>query len=178
MVCSREKLLPYPNAGGPRRQGLQAAVESEIHGLAMPRAGFLVKFLGPNGPAAGLEIEGSSISANGCFDQVEFFLAPNPGEDPKPLSRIASGGELSRLVLGLKRSPGRRSRNQHQYLRRGGCGDRRGQRQPPSSGQKFQRCHKKTRFSASRICPDRPASPHPFPGGEKDRGRPDGDGGA
>ena len=81
--------------------GLAAAVESEIHGLAMPRARFLVKFLGPDGPAAGLEIEGSPISANGC-DQVEFFLAPNPGEDPKPLSRIASGGELSRLVLGLK----------------------------------------------------------------------------
>jgi DNA repair protein RecN (Recombination protein N) len=67
----------------------------------MPQARFLVKFLEPSGPAAGLDLEGRPISASGG-DQVEFFLAPNPGEDPKPLSRIASGGELSRLVLGLK----------------------------------------------------------------------------
>jgi DNA repair protein RecN (Recombination protein N) len=80
---------------------LAAAVESEIHSLAMPRARFLVKFLESKEPASGLEVQGRPISAQGC-DQVEFFLAPNPGEDPKPLSRIASGGELSRLVLGLK----------------------------------------------------------------------------
>ncbi len=67
----------------------------------MPRAQFLVKFSEAGGPCAGLDIEGRPISGHGC-DQVEFFLAPNPGEDPKPLSRIASGGELSRLVLGLK----------------------------------------------------------------------------
>ncbi len=36
------------------------------------------------------------------FDQVEFFIAPNPGEPEQPLSRIASGGELSRLALALK----------------------------------------------------------------------------
>ncbi len=80
---------------------LAAAVESEIHSLAMPRARFLVKFLEYGGAASGLDFQGRPISQNGC-DQVEFFLAPNPGEDPKPLSRIASGGELSRLVLGLK----------------------------------------------------------------------------
>ena len=80
---------------------LAAAVESEIHSLAMPRARFLVSFLESGGPASGLDLEGRPISASGC-DQVEFFLAPNPGEDPKPLGRIASGGELSRLVLGLK----------------------------------------------------------------------------
>jgi DNA repair protein RecN (Recombination protein N) len=33
---------------------------------------------------------------------VEFFLAANPGERPKPLAKIASGGELSRIMLGLK----------------------------------------------------------------------------
>jgi len=35
-------------------------------------------------------------------DEVEFHLAANAGEDPKPLARIASGGELSRIVLALK----------------------------------------------------------------------------
>ena len=36
------------------------------------------------------------------IDQVEFFISPNPGEDFKPLSRIASGGEISRIMLALK----------------------------------------------------------------------------
>jgi DNA repair protein RecN (Recombination protein N) len=36
------------------------------------------------------------------IDRVEFFVATNPGEDPRPLARIASGGEISRLMLALK----------------------------------------------------------------------------
>lgn len=39
--------------------------------------------------------------ANG-LDRVEFFVSPNPGEDPRPLARIASGGELSRVMLALR----------------------------------------------------------------------------
>jgi len=41
------------------------------------------------------------ISEKG-IDQAEFLLSPNIGESPKPLSRIASGGELSRIILALK----------------------------------------------------------------------------
>ena len=36
------------------------------------------------------------------WDSVEFFLAANPGEEPKPLSKTASGGELSRVMLAIK----------------------------------------------------------------------------
>ncbi|MBK5296398.1 MAG: DNA repair protein RecN [Vicinamibacteria bacterium] len=36
------------------------------------------------------------------LDQVEFFVSPNPGEDLRPLTRIVSGGELSRLMLAIK----------------------------------------------------------------------------
>jgi DNA repair protein RecN (Recombination protein N) len=36
------------------------------------------------------------------MDQVEFFVSPNPGEDLKPLAKIASGGEISRIMLALK----------------------------------------------------------------------------
>ena len=36
------------------------------------------------------------------IDRVEFYLSPNPGEELKPLSKIASGGELSRIMLGLR----------------------------------------------------------------------------
>jgi DNA repair protein RecN (Recombination protein N) len=37
------------------------------------------------------------------MDSVEFFISTNLGEEPKPLSRIASGGEISRIVLVLKK---------------------------------------------------------------------------
>ncbi|MCP2618850.1 DNA repair protein RecN, partial [Candidatus Aminicenantes bacterium AC-335-A11] len=36
------------------------------------------------------------------IDEVEFYISPNPGEDLRPLRKIASGGELSRIMLGLK----------------------------------------------------------------------------
>jgi DNA repair protein RecN (Recombination protein N) len=35
-------------------------------------------------------------------DRIDFLISPNPGEEPRPLSRIASGGELSRIMLALK----------------------------------------------------------------------------
>ena len=44
----------------------------------------------------------SKFKATGA-ETVEFLLQPNPGEDPKPLAKIASGGELSRVLLALKR---------------------------------------------------------------------------
>jgi DNA repair protein RecN (Recombination protein N) len=45
--------------------------------------------------------DNEKISATG-LDRVRFMLSPNPGEPVKPLARIASGGELSRIVLALK----------------------------------------------------------------------------
>ena len=36
------------------------------------------------------------------LDEAEFYISPNPGEDLRPLARIASGGELSRIMLALK----------------------------------------------------------------------------
>jgi DNA repair protein RecN (Recombination protein N) len=42
------------------------------------------------------------------IDRVEFFVSPNPGEDPRPLARIASGGELSRIMLALRTQATRR----------------------------------------------------------------------
>ncbi len=37
------------------------------------------------------------------MDRVQFLISPNPGEDLKPLAKIASGGELSRIMLAMKR---------------------------------------------------------------------------
>jgi DNA repair protein RecN (Recombination protein N) len=49
-----------------------------------------------------LNYQGARLSRDG-IDQVEFLIAPNKGADPKPLRKVASGGELSRSLLALKR---------------------------------------------------------------------------
>jgi len=78
-------------------------IETELGDLRMSSAKFDVDFKtkpDPNGiPLA----DGNRVSfdQNG-FDKIEFLIAPNPGEGLKPLAKIASGGETSRLMLGLK----------------------------------------------------------------------------
>jgi len=49
-----------------------------------------------------MAVDGARLTRGG-IDRVEFLIAPNQGEDPRPLRRIASGGELSRALLALKR---------------------------------------------------------------------------
>ena len=70
---------------------LTKKVVKELSDLGMKKAIFEVKMERLN-----------DISANGS-DKVEFLLSSNPGEAPKPLSKIASGGELSRIMLALKK---------------------------------------------------------------------------
>jgi len=75
-----------------RREGarrFEQAVAQELSELAMPRARFEVKLTPKQ-----LETDGA--------DAIEFLIAPNPGEPPRPLSRVASGGELSRVMLAIK----------------------------------------------------------------------------
>jgi DNA repair protein RecN (Recombination protein N) len=62
-------------------------------GLAMERLRFEIRFEAPAGQA--------QWGAKG-LDVAEFFVSPNPGEDLRPLARIVSGGELSRLMLAIK----------------------------------------------------------------------------
>jgi DNA repair protein RecN (Recombination protein N) len=59
--------------------------------------------LGMSGARIGVaqETDEEALTADG-IDRVEFLLAANPGEPPKPLVRVASGGELSRIMLALK----------------------------------------------------------------------------
>jgi DNA repair protein RecN (Recombination protein N) len=57
----------------------------------------------PTPPGAdALLIDGARLTRAG-IDRVEFLIAPNRGEEPRPLRKIASGGELSRALLALKR---------------------------------------------------------------------------
>jgi DNA repair protein RecN (Recombination protein N) len=71
---------------------LARGLERALADLAMPHARVDVRL-------ATLDRPEDWTSAG--MDQVEFFFSPNPGEDLKPLARIASGGELSRVMLAL-----------------------------------------------------------------------------
>ena len=81
---------------------LAERIERELGELSMEQARFLIDTRWKKAPD-GAQVEGEryAFSSNG-FDQVEFLIAPNPGEDPKPLARSASGGETSRLMLAMK----------------------------------------------------------------------------
>ncbi len=83
---------------------LSRAIEAELADLRMKGARFEVGFTRRPDPQ-GLPLpdgERVAFDANG-IESVEFLLAPNPGEGLKPLAKIASGGETSRLMLALKR---------------------------------------------------------------------------
>ncbi len=71
---------------------LSAAVEQELSDLAMGSARFT------------LQLETLADPGPDGLEKGEFYLAANPGEAPQPLAKIASGGELSRIMLALKRS--------------------------------------------------------------------------
>jgi DNA repair protein RecN (Recombination protein N) len=68
---------------------LGARVEDELKPLAMERAVFRI------------QMESAAWSETGA-DRVQFLVSPNAGEEPRPLERVASGGELSRIALALK----------------------------------------------------------------------------
>ena len=65
-------------------------MEKELATLSMQNTRFSVK-----------NIQSDSLDEKG-MDQIEFLISPNPGEELRPLARIASGGELSRLMLAFK----------------------------------------------------------------------------
>ena len=84
---------------------LARAVEGALGGLGFRQTSFQVAVTrrppGPSEPA--VEIDGERVAFDGSgVDSVVFLIAPNPGEPARPLARIASGGELSRVALAIK----------------------------------------------------------------------------
>jgi DNA repair protein RecN (Recombination protein N) len=84
-------------------EDMEKAIEAELDELNMAGAQFKVNFKVRLHPDGVLLKDGRTVAfdANG-FEQIEFLIAPNPGEGLKPLVKIASGGETSRLMLALK----------------------------------------------------------------------------
>ena len=79
------------------------AIEGELADLNMSGARFMVGFQQTEDPHGALLDDGRRVAFNASgLERVEFLIAPNPGEGFKPLAKIASGGETSRLMLALK----------------------------------------------------------------------------
>lgn len=88
-------------------QELLVAVEQSARDLAMPHVRFFVQqHTAMHEDGVPITDASGHVSTVACdrtgIDKVEFLIAPNPGEEPKPLAKTASGGEGSRLFLALK----------------------------------------------------------------------------
>ncbi len=79
---------------------LERSLREEFQALAMERMELSVRFH-PPGDEAGARRIPSRCGPTG-MDRVEFMVSPNRGEEMKPLARIASGGELSRVMLAVR----------------------------------------------------------------------------
>jgi len=92
VVEAREKAMVLSEKRRMAAEKLSAAVENELTDLNMKGALFSASF----------KDEPDTVFTSSGTDVVEFLISPNPGEGLKPLVKIASGGETSRLMLALK----------------------------------------------------------------------------
>ncbi len=84
-----EAALKLTNARKDAAKILEKGISKELSELDMPNVKFVV------------EIEKTDYNKNG-YDSIEFLISANAGEAPKPMNKIASGGELSRIMLAIK----------------------------------------------------------------------------
>jgi DNA repair protein RecN (Recombination protein N) len=93
----KEKAQILSNMRKKAAKELEKRIEKEISILGMKKARFEIDI-----ESTPPEPDNLNQLKDRGIDTVEFLLSPNPGEKPKPLRKIASGGELSRLMLALK----------------------------------------------------------------------------
>ena len=90
---AKEKAAVLSSARQKAAEGLRDRIQTELRQLDMPKVRFQVDFA-LKGGELGLDETG--------MDQVQFLMSANVGEDLKPIQKIASGGELARIMLALK----------------------------------------------------------------------------
>ncbi len=106
----REAVDAYSEAAVKLSQARRAAadeLEKTVPGLldelGMQQTTFEVRLSKEPHPDSWLRLDGEAVRAGRHgFDKVEFFISANPGQPVRPLARIASGGEISRIMLALK----------------------------------------------------------------------------
>ena len=82
---------------------LERAIQEHLAHLGIPNATFIVSITHEEQDNGEIAIEGQTFTAwpNG-YDKIEFLISTNPGEKPRPLVKVASGGEISRVMLAIK----------------------------------------------------------------------------
>lgn len=86
---------------------LEKSVMAHLSELGIPKALFRIGFTREEDPEGEIVIEEKHYRAAGAgYDTIEFMLSANPGEPPRPLAKIASGGEISRVMLAMKSALG------------------------------------------------------------------------
>lgn len=82
---------------------IQTAIVDELADLGMPGSRFEVRIEQPEDPTGWIRDNGTTRTAFADgMDRCTFFISTNPGVEPMPLARVASGGEISRIMLALK----------------------------------------------------------------------------
>jgi DNA repair protein RecN (Recombination protein N) len=81
---------------------LEEAIMTQLNDLNMAQTRFKIN-LTQTENASGIDFRGKTVEVGASgVDKIEYLVAPNPGEGLKPMIKIASGGELSRIMLALK----------------------------------------------------------------------------
>ena len=104
---SRKALQEGAQALSKKRQKaareLALLVRKELDGLGLEKSQFEVRILQEPAPDGLLELGGEKVRVSETgWDRARFFFSANPGEELRPLDRVASGGEISRLMLALR----------------------------------------------------------------------------
>ncbi|MGE0784449.1 MAG: DNA repair protein RecN [Sandaracinaceae bacterium] len=102
LAAAAERARTLSAQRGAIASDLGKRISAELHTLGMGDARIEVR-LEPLVERKGELTVGDARLTETGIDRVEFLIAPNRGEDPKPLRKIASGGELSRAMLAVKR---------------------------------------------------------------------------
>ncbi len=99
----RQAALALSQARAAWGAALVERIEGELKDLGLARARLAVSLERRRRAGSPLVLGGEEVElGRDGVDQVVFLFAPNPGEEPRPLARIASGGELSRIHLALQ----------------------------------------------------------------------------
>ncbi len=98
LECLHQKCMQLHDLRMQAAQRFERSVTKELEDLGMSRVRFAVSFA----PIPGKPAEDVQQYHQNGLDHVEFMLSANPGQPLRPLSRIASGGEASRIMLALK----------------------------------------------------------------------------
>ncbi len=82
---------------------LEQSILHHLSGLGIPDASFIISITHEERPEGDVCIDGKNYTAfDTGYDKIEFLISANPGEKPKPLVKVASGGEISRVMLAMK----------------------------------------------------------------------------